>query len=164
MAVGGAMLRITQTLLRALQLCCAIIVCGIFAYFIAILADHNLPIATYIRAVLGISGAAIFYTASAVILTLCFAGVAVLGFIAVVLDICFIGSFAAIAYYTRGGARSCSGTVDTPLGSGPSNSQASGYGSDGFGFGQNNNATYRPSLRRACQLESAVFAVSIIAM
>jgi hypothetical protein len=164
MAVGGAMLRITQTLLRAIQLSCAIIVCGIFAYFIAILADHELPIATYIRAVLGMSGAAIFYTACAVILTLCFAGVAVLGFIAVVLDICFIGCFAAIAYYSRGGARSCSGTVNTPLGSGPSNSQATGYGEDGFGFGRNSNATYRPSLRRACQLESAVFAVSILAM
>lgn len=158
------MLRITQTLLRAIQLCCAVVVCGIFAYYLAILADHNLPIATYIRAVTGMSGAAIFYTACAVLLTLCFAGVAVLGFIAIVLDICFAGCFAAIAYFSRGGAGSCSGIVNTPLGSGPSDSEASGYGADGFGFGSGNNATYRPSLGRACKLETAVFAVSIVAM
>ena len=164
MALGGAMLRILQTLLRAIQLCCAIVACGIFAYYLAILADHDLPIATYIRAVAGMSGAAIIYTAFAVIFTLCLAGVAFLGFIAIVLDICFAGCFAAIAYYSRGGAKGCSGNVDTPLGSGPSDSAASGFGANGFGFGSGNNATYRPSLRRACQLEAAVFAVSIVAM
>lgn len=164
MAIGGAMLRISQTLLRVIQLCCAIVVCGVFAYYLAILSDHKLPIATYIRAVTGMSGAAIIYTAFAVLLTICFAGVAFLGFIAIVLDILFAGAFAAIAYYTRGGARSCSGNVNTPLGSGPSNSGADGYGDNGFGFGSRNNSTYRPSLRRACQLETAVFAVSILAM
>jgi hypothetical protein len=164
MAVGGAFLRIVQTLLRAIQLCCAIVACGIFAYFLAILADHKFPIATYVRAVTGMSGAAIIYTAFAVLLTLCFAGVAFLSFIAVVLDILFAGCFAAIAYYTRGGAGSCSGNVNTPLGSGPSDSQAQGYGSNGFGTGSGKNATYRPSLRRACKLETAVFAVSIVAM
>lgn len=158
------MLRITQTLLRAIQLCCAIVVCGVFAYFLAILADHKLPIATYIRAVTGMSGAAIVYTAFAVLLTLCFAGVAFLSFLAIVLDILFAGCFAAIAYYTRGGAGSCSGNVNTPLGSGPSDSKASGYGANGFGVGKGNNATYQPSLLRACKLETAVFAVSIVAM
>jgi hypothetical protein len=163
MAVGGAFLRIFQTILRFIQLCCAVVACGVFAYFLAILADHNLPVATYIRAVTGMSGAAIFYTAFAVVLTLCLAGVAFLSFIAIVLDICFAGCFAAIAYFSRGGAGSCSGNVNTPLGSGPSNSAAQGYGADGFGFGSGNNATYKPSLRRACTLETAVFAVSIIA-
>jgi hypothetical protein len=144
MAIGGAVLRITQTLLRAIQLCCAVVACGVFAYFIAVLARDNQPTATYVRAVAGMSGAAIIYTAFAVLLTLCFAGVAFLGYIAMFLDICFAGCFAAIAYFSRGGARSCSGNVDTPLGNGPSGSNR--------------------TIRRACTLETAVFAVSIIAM
>lgn len=140
------MLRISQTLLRALQLCCAIVVCGVFAYFLAILARRDLPVATYIRAVTGMSGAAIIYTAFAVLLTLCFAGVAFLGYIAIFLDVCFIGCFAAIAYFSRGGSRSCSANVYTPLGDGPSDTGAS------------------PSLGTACRLNTAVFAVSIFAI
>lgn len=143
MAIGGAILRISQTVLRAIQLCCAIVACGVFAYFIAVLSSRDETSANYIRAVAGMSGAAIIYTASAVLLTLCFAGVAFLGYIAIVLDICFAGCFAAIAYYSRGGARSCSGLIDTPIGDGSSNSAR---------------------LRRACQLQTAVFAVSIVAM
>lgn len=143
MAVGGAILRISQTVLRAIQLCCAIVACGVFAYFIAVLANRDETSANYIRAVAGMSGAAIIYTAFAVLLTLCFAGVAFLGYIAIILDICFVGCFAAIAYYSRGGARSCSGNVDTPIGAGSSDSTR---------------------LRRACQLETAVFAVSIVAV
>lgn len=143
MAIGGALLRISQTVLRAIQLCCAIVACGIFAYFIAVLASRDQTSANYIRAVAGMSGAAIIYTAFAVLLTLCFAGVAFLGYIAIVLDICFAGCFAAIAYYSRGGARSCSGIVNTPIGVGSSNSN---------------------SLGRACRLQTAVFAVSIVAI
>ena len=93
------------------------------------------------------SGAAIIYTAFAVLLTLCFAGVAFLGYIAIVLDICFVGCFAAIAYFTRRGTRGCSGVVDTPLGRGPANTDVNGS-----------------SLSRACNLQTTVFAVSIIAM
>lgn len=152
MAVRGTILRLLQTLIRALQLCCAILVCGVFAYFLAILARHDLPIATYIRAVTGMSGAAIIYTAFAVLFTLCLAGVAFLGYLAILLDICFIGCFAAIAYFTRGGAGSCSGTVDTPVGSGPADSTAPGSGQDG------------PSLSRSCKLNTAAFAVSLVAM
>ncbi|ERF68284.1 hypothetical protein EPUS_02740 [Endocarpon pusillum Z07020] len=146
MAIGGALLRISQTLIRALQLCCAIVACGVFAYFLAILAQRDLPVATYVRAVTGMSGAAIIYTAFAVLLTLCFAGVAFLGYLAIFLDICFIGCFAAIAYFSRGGARGCSANVDTPLGNGPSDSGAS------------------PRLGTACRLNTAVFAVSIFAI
>lgn len=164
MALGGALLRVVQTLLRVIQLCCAIVACGVFAYYLAVLNDHNLPIATYVRAVTGMSGAAIVYLAFAVVLTLCLAGVAFLGFIAIVLDIAFAGCFVAIAYFSRGGAGSCTGEVRTPLGNGPSDSDAEGYGKDGFGFGNGGNATYRPSLYRACKLETAVFAVSILAM
>jgi hypothetical protein len=147
MALTGAALRISQTLLRALQLCCALVACGIFAYYLAALARSDSTVATYIQAVTGMSGAAIIYTAFAVLLTLCFAGVAFLGYIAIVLDICFAGCFAAIAYFSRGGAGSCSGVVNTPLGTGPADSEVNGS-----------------SLSRACTLQTAVFAVSIVAM
>ena len=68
----------------------------------------------------------------------------------------------AIAVMTRHGADSCKGTVNTPLGTGPVNSQAAGYGKNGFGFGGGENVTYLPKLGLACRLNSAAFAVSII--
>lgn len=162
MALGGTLLRITAITIRAIQLLASILVLGIFSYYLAVLTNHKLHIATWIRAVEGISGAAVLYGIFAVVLTLCLGGIAIFGFIAIVLDICFVGCYAAVAYYTRGGANSCSGHVNTPLGSGPADSNSPGYGDNGFGFGSSKNATYFPNLRRACKLETAVFAVAIV--
>jgi hypothetical protein len=162
MALGGAVLRITQTALRVLQLLCGIVALAIFSYFLAVLSDHMLPIHTWVRAVEGMSGASVLYLLFAIILTLFLGGNAFIGFILVLLDICFIGCYVAIAWFNRGGASSCQGNVNTVLGSGPSKSNAPGYGADGFGFGGNQNVTYAPNLRRACKLETAVFAVAII--
>lgn len=67
----------------------------------------------------------------------------------------------AIAILTRDGASSCSGNVRTPLGNGPASTDSSGYGN--FGAGDNENLTYAVSLRTACKLNTAAFAVSIIA-
>jgi hypothetical protein len=94
------------------------------------------------------SGAAVLYTIFGVILTLCLGGIAFFGFLGVVLDILFAGAFAAIAYYTRHGANSCSGIVNTPIGRGPSNAEAPGAGDYGY----------------ACSLNTACFAVSILAI
>lgn len=150
-ALGGAFLRISQTLIRILQLLCAIVVLGIFSYFLAALADHHLHIATWIKAVEGMSGAAVLYLLFAVVFTLCLGGITFFAFIAVILDICFIGVFVAIAYYNRHGANSCSGNVNTVFGSGRSGAN------DALG-----NSRYVPNLHTACRLETAVFAVSII--
>lgn len=68
----------------------------------------------------------------------------------------------AVAVLTRHGASSCRGTVNTPLGKGPASSHSSGFGGD-FGFGDNDTLTYAVSLRTACKLNTAAFAVSIIA-
>lgn len=160
--IGGALLRLTATGLRAIQLLASILVLGVYSYFLAILADHHLPIAKWEKAVEGISGAAVLYGFFCVFLTLFLGGISFFAFLAIVLDICFIAGYVAIAYYNRGGAHSCSGTVNTPLGSGPSNSKAAGYGANGFGFGKTENVTYAPNLGRACKLEKAVFAVAII--
>jgi len=146
MAVGGAFLRTSHILLRVLELLCSIVVLGIFSYFLAVLKDHDLPISNWDRAVEGMSGAATLYLIFAVLLTWCRGGISFFAFLAVLLDICFIGCFAAIAWFNRQGAESCSGNVNTVLGSGPADFSAPGA----------------PKLHRACQLETAVFAVSII--
>ena len=141
MAFSGAVLRVTQTGLRVIQLLCGGVALAIFSYFLAVLSNHKLPIDTRVRAVEGMSGASVLYLLFAVLLTLFLGGITFFAFIAVVLDICFIGCYAAIAWFTRSGAGSCTGNVNTVLGSGPS---------------------YAPNLRQACRLETAVFAVAII--
>lgn len=146
MALGGAFLRFGATGLRLLEFACAAIALGIFSYFLAVLANHDLVIPTWEKAVEGMAGAAVLYTIFGVIFTLCLGGIAVFGFLAVFLDICFAGCFAAIAYYTRHGANSCTGIVNTPLGSAPSNESAPGAGHYGY----------------VCSLNTAVFAVSIL--
>lgn len=159
---GGA-LRLFQTLLYALAFCCAGLVLGIFSYFLAVLADRDLPIATWKKAVEGMAGAAVLYTIATTLLTCCLAGITFLSLLGLVLDLCFMGCFIAIAVLTRHGASSCKGNVQTPLGNGPANSKLGGYGDNGFGFGNGENATYAPKLGFACKLNTAVFAVSIAA-
>lgn len=160
---GGA-LRLLQTLLYALAFCASAIVLGIYSYYLAVLADRNLPIATRWKAVEGLSGAAVLYTIATTLLTCCLAGITFLSLLGLFLDLCFVGAFIAIAILTRHGANSCSGNVSTPLGSGPANSNADGYGANGFGFGSNENSTYAPDLRLACKLNSAAFGASIAAI
>ncbi|EME48691.1 hypothetical protein DOTSEDRAFT_67657 [Dothistroma septosporum NZE10] len=157
---GGA-LRLFQTFLYALEFCCAAVCIGVFSYFLAVLADRDTGIATQWKAVEGISGAAVLYLIFAVLLTCCLGGISIFAFIAIALDVCFVGGMIAIAVLTRHGASKCSGFVRTPLGDGPATTDSSGYGN--FGTGQNENLTYAVSLRTACKLNTAVFAVSIIA-
>lgn len=154
---GGIALKGFQLFLRFIQFCCAAIIIGIFSYFLATLHNHGLPIATYIRAVAGISGAAVLYTMTALLFVCCLGGITFLSFIAVVLDLAFCGAFIYVAWATRGGANSCKGQVNTPFGSGNTNVDnrvSTGHG----GF------TVLPSLHQACQLETACFAVAIVAL
>lgn len=164
MGLGTILLRIFANGIRVLQFFAGAVMLGIFSYFLAVLANHHLPIATWIRAVEGIAGAATLYGLLGSVLTFCLGGITFFGFIAMVLDFCFVGGMIAIAVMTRQGTQSCSGNVTTPLGSGPSNSKAAGFGSNGFGFGSGETVTYLPDLGLACRLEKTVFAVSIIAM
>lgn len=80
------------------------------------------------------SGAAVIYTAFAVVLTCFLGGVAFFAFLGILLDIAFAGCFVAIAVLTRGGRHSCGSTNPSPIGDGH---------------------------RASCQLERAVFAISI---
>jgi hypothetical protein len=122
--------------------------------FLSVLADRNLHIPQWEKAVEGISGAAVLYTIFATILTCCLGGVSFFAFLALVLDVLFCAGMIAIAVMTRDGADSCKGIVNTPLGTGPAK-QDNGFGND--------QSTYAVHLGLACRLNTAAFAVSIIA-
>lgn len=159
--IGGLALKLLQTLLYLLLFICAAVILGIYSYFLSVLADRDLPIASWKQAVEGISGAAVLYLIFAILLTCFLGGKSFFAFLAIVLDILFAGAFIAIAVLTRDGVDSCTGFVETPLGDGPADSGEEGYGANGFGFGEDNNATYAPNLRTACRLNKAVFAAAI---
>jgi hypothetical protein len=146
MAFGGALLRFGQTGLRILQFAAAAIILGIYSYFLAVLSDKNLHIPTWEKAVEGMSGAAVLYTIFGILFTLFLGGIRVFAFIAILLDLCFVGCFAAIAYYTRHGANSCKNFVRTPLGDGFSSEAAPGAGDWGY----------------VCSLNTACFAMAVL--
>lgn len=160
----GGFLRLSQTLLYFICFCCAAIVLGIYSYFLAVESDRSFNIPTWQKAVEGLSGAATVYTIFAVILTCCLGGVTVFSILGFIMDILFVIAFIAIAVMTRNGASKCTGYVYTPLGDGDANNQAGGYGSGGFGSGNNENVTYAVRLSTACRLNTAAFAVSIVAI
>jgi hypothetical protein len=153
----GLALKSVSFFLRIIEFCCAAIILGIFSYFLATLHNHDLYIATYIRAVEGISGAAVLYTIFALLLVCCLGGIAFFSVIGMILDLAFTGAFIYIAWATRGGAHSCRGYVNTPFGSGNANI-------DNSVFQGGNGITILPSLHTACQLEKACFAVAIVGL
>ncbi|CAD0084980.1 unnamed protein product [Aureobasidium vineae] len=148
---GGA-LRLLQTALYFLCFCCAAIIIGIFSFFLAVLADHNLDIPTKWKAVEGLSGVITLYTICTVLLTCCLAGITFLSALGLLFDILCMGGMIAIAVLTRQGAKSCKNNVVTPIGNGPANNAIP------FTQGRHN---FSPNLGTACKLNKAVFAVAI---
>jgi hypothetical protein len=148
MALGGVVLRFGQTGLRFLEFGCAAIVLGIYSYFLSVLSHKNMHIPTWEKAVEGISGAACLYLIFCILLTIFLGGIPIFAVLAIILDILFIGGFAAIAYYTRHGANSCKGIVNTPLGTGLQSQDAPGAGDWGY----------------VCSLNTACFAVAVVAI
>jgi hypothetical protein len=155
MAFGGTFLKLFQTVLYAIEFCCAAIILGIYSYFLSVLADRDIHISQTLQAVEGISGAAVLYTIFAVLLTCFLGGKAFFALLGIILDILFAGAFIALAVLTRDGAKSCSGRVTTPLGNGPSNAK------EGFRGNNQNQITYAVSLGTACRMNTACFAVAI---
>ncbi|KAM0335805.1 hypothetical protein ACHAQA_000855 [Verticillium albo-atrum] len=154
MAGKGLALKFLQWFLRGIQFGCAALVLAVFTYFLVTLSNHNLHISTAVRAVEGISGLAVLYTILGLVLLCCLAGRAITSTIAIILDIAFAAAFIYVAYANRGGASSCDGYVDTPYGRGRSAADVQGDG----GF------TNLPSFRQACKLQTACFAVSLVAI
>lgn len=155
MAIGGAALRLVGTLLYALEFCCAGIILGIYSYFLSVEADRDAVIPTWQKAVTGMSGGVVLYTIFAVLLTCFLGGKSFFALIGIVLDVLCAGAMIAIAVLARNGASSCTGNVNTPLGSGPADSK-DGFGSNG------DQITYSASLGSICRLNTAAFAVAII--
>lgn len=160
--IKGGFQRLFQTFLYFLLFLCSGIILGIYSYFLSVLADRNIHIPQWEKAVEGISGVAVVYTICATILTCCLGGVSFFAFLALVLDVLFAAGMIAIAVMTRDGADSCKGIVQTPIGTGPAN-QDNGYGNNGIGTGNGENLTYSVHLGLACRLNTAAFAISIIA-
>ncbi|KAJ5159462.1 uncharacterized protein N7482_006466 [Penicillium canariense] len=148
MGVGGVVLRFFSLAIRVLQFLDSAVILGIFSYYLAVLARHDLAIPTYIKAVEGLAGAATLYGILGTLFVCCLGGVAFFAFLGVVLDVCFTGAMIAIAIMTRRGTQTCKGTVDTPLGKGNADNNA--------------DTPAGTSFKMACELEKVVFAVSII--
>ncbi|KAH7122255.1 hypothetical protein B0J11DRAFT_531036 [Dendryphion nanum] len=156
MAFGGVALKTISLIVYGLAFCCSALILGVYSYFLSVLADRNGLIENWTKAVTGMSGAAVLYTAFAILFTCCLGGKSFFAFLAIVLNVLFTGAMVAIAVLTRDGAQNCSGVVDTPIGRGQSGAKQ-GFGSDG----QGNQITYAVSLGTACRLNSASFAVAI---
>jgi type IV secretory pathway TrbL component len=152
---AGFGLKMLQWFVRGVQFLSAALILGVYSYFLATLHNHDISSTTQVRAVTGISGAAALYTLLALLLLCCVAGLTFTSFLAIILDIAFIGCFIYVAVANRNGAGSCSGYLDTPFGRGQAGQRAEGN-RDGF--------TQLPSYRTACRLQSACLAVSIVAM
>ncbi|KAK0257093.1 hypothetical protein B0A54_09800 [Friedmanniomyces endolithicus] len=146
----GGILRAVQCALYAIIFCCAAVILGIYAYFLSVLTKHHLYVSQYSRAVEGISAAAVIYLAFAVLLTCCLGGITGVAILAIILDLCFCAAMIAVAVLARDGAGSCKGYVRTPVGSGQT------YAVAGNGHAALN-------LSQACRLNTAVFALAIIA-
>ncbi|KAI9882854.1 MAG: hypothetical protein M1823_005394 [Watsoniomyces obsoletus] len=163
-AKKGLALKSVQSLLRLLQLLSAILILGIFSYFLATQARHDLFKPTWVKAVEGIAGAAVLWTLFALLLTFFVGGVTGFGALALVLDLLFFGAFIAVTILTRRGRR-CTGFVDTPLGFGDVNGRNVFIVPENDDDPEDRNepvTTYRPNLLRTCRLLKAVFAVAII--
>lgn len=141
-------LRFCSLAIRVLQFLDAAVILGIFSYFLAILTRNHQHIATWLKAVEGLAGAATLYGLLGSIFVCCLGGVTFFAFLGVALDVCFAGAMVAIAVLTRNGVDKCTGTLDTPLGTGNSGDESASK----LSFGM------------ACKLEKVTFAVAIIGM
>lgn len=157
MAAGvGLCLKLLQWFNRGVQFCCAGLILALNSYFMAAMSNHKITIPTNLRAVEGISGAAVLYTVVGLLLLCCLAGLTLTSFIAIVLDIAFLGAFIYIATVYKDGASSCSGSdVKTVFGTGDANADIQSPNDGGVPL-----AKYMT----ICRMQSAILAVAIVAM
>lgn len=164
MGVGSTLVRLGNPFIRFLQLCISVAIVGIYGWYIAVLVSHDAPIARHVKAVAGLAALAAIYTLFGVLLSFFLGGMMFFAMLAVALDVCFVASFIAIAIMARGSHGSCKGHVNTPIGSGPSDSSSPGYGRNGFGFGGRYKHGFSPNLGLACRTQKAVLALAIIGL
>lgn len=155
----GVSLKLVQFFLRGVTFCCAIVVLGIYGYFLATMHTHKITTPTWVRAVEGLSGSAALYSLVGLLLLWCLAGRTLASLVAILLDVCFVVAFLYIAVENRGGAsRTCKGdSIRTPFGTGSSDTTIVSTTKGG-------HILRLPSFRTACKLETACLAVAIIAI
>lgn len=154
-AGAGFALKVVQWFNRGVQFCCAGLILSLNSYFLAAMSNHDITIPTNLRATEGISGIAVLYTALGVLLVCCLAGFTLTSFLAIVIDVAFVGAFIYVATVYKAGASSCSGTnVESVFGTGDADAKVSS--ADG--------GVPLPSFKTACRMESAMLAVAIVAM
>lgn len=142
---AGLFLRSTDTFIRVLEFLASAAILGIFSYFLASLSKGSLPIATWMRAVEGIAGAATLYTLFGVVLTLFLGGITIFAILGILLDLAFCGAFGYVAYATRGGIH-CGGSTDESF-----------FGNGAAGI---TSSSASPSV--ICDLEKTCFILAII--
>ncbi|OAQ97280.1 hypothetical protein LLEC1_01739 [Akanthomyces lecanii] len=148
-------LKTVQWLIRSVQLLCAVIILGIYSYFLAALSNHSLATPTNVRAVEGIAGVAVAYALLGLLLLCCLAGRTLPAFAAMCIDFALLSAYIFVAVANKDGAGSCSGDeVGTVFGKGKADDTLDADG----GF------TKIPSYHTACKLETACLAIAIIAI
>jgi len=145
------MLRFGGTALRLVQFLVSIAILAIFSYILALQSRNGIEIPTWVRAVEGLSGAAALYTLFGVLLTCFLGGIAAFGYVAMFLDVCFVGAMIAIAIETRQGNRDCNALA---------NEEPLGFGPNGLGDPDTQNAT--PNTYNACTILKATWILAII--
>lgn len=155
-AGAGFALKVVQWFNRGVQFCCAGLVLSLTSYFLAAMSSHDIPIPTNLRATEGIAGVAVLYTALGILLVCCLAGFTLTSFLAILLDLAFVGAFIYVATVYRDGASACSGTdVQSVFGSGDATTKVTSSSDGGVPL---------PTYQTACKMESAMLAVAIVAM
>ncbi|CAK7237226.1 hypothetical protein SBRCBS47491_009905 [Sporothrix bragantina] len=153
----GIGLKVIQFTLRSVIFLCALVILIIFAYFLGKLNSADLYIPTWARAVEGLSGSAALYSLLGMLLLWWLAGRMLTFIAAIILDICFIGSFIYIATANRGGSGNCnSDNIRSPFGTGDANTDRI--------INRNGDLVNIPSFRVSCRLQKACLAVAIIAI
>lgn len=155
-AGAGFALKLVQWFNRGVQFACAGLILALNSYFLAAMSNHSITIPTNLRAVEGISGVAVLYTALGILLVCCLAGFTLTSFIAIVVDIAFMGAFIYVATVFKGGASSCTGdNLDTAFGTGSAGATVASTSDGGVPL---------PTYGTACRMQSAELAVAIVAM
>lgn len=155
-AGAGFALKVLQWFNRGVQFCCAGLILSLTSYFLAAMSNHDIAIPNKVRATEGISGVAVLYSGLGVLLVCCLAGFTLTSFLAMLLDVAFVGAFIYVATVYKDGTSSCSGSnVQTVFGTGDANTKVSTTSDGGVPL---------PTFRTACKMQSAMLAVAIVAM
>lgn len=141
-------LKFIQWLIRGIQFGCCAVGLALYSYYLAEAARHDVTIPKWVRAIEGITGVGVLYTFLGLLLLCCLAGHPFTSFIAIVLDIAFVGAFVYVAQANRGGAGACTGAIETPLGNGDADDSLNDM----------------PTYGTLCHMETAVFATAIVAV